>query len=294
MPRTLGRRQLLQSTAAVGLLSVAGCLSAAGDSPEPEADSSESPDDDTQAAELSPPESVDEWLESANGYTGDRTRDGISSRVEIRVGHEYDDGLGFAPVVVEVPPRTTVHWNWTGHGGIHNVVALDGTFDSGRPNAQHGTSYQFFFEETGTYPFVSEPDRDDGMKGVVVVTEPPSTGYEEVDEWVVSSSNFDGEITDRTDAETASVTVGVEGNGDHFAFGPPVVKISPDTTVTWEWSDHTGPTNISFKDADIDSGEPTTDAGTTFEHTFEETGIYRYSSVPHTSLGMRGAIIVEE
>jgi len=285
---------VLQAAATAGLLSVAGCLSAAGDSPETTANSSESTGEYTQAAELSPPESVDEWLESATGYSGGQVRDGIGSRAEIQVGHEYDDGLGFAPVVIEIPPRTTVHWEWTGHGGVHNVAALDGTFDSGRPNAQHGTSYHYFFEETGTYPFVSEPDRNEGMKGVVVVADPPSTGYEAVDEWVVHSSNFDGEIVDRTDAETASVTVGVEGNGGSFAFGPPVLRVSPDMTVTWEWSEQAGPANISFKNADIDSGEPTTGTETTFEHTFEETGIYRYSSVPHESLGMRGAIIVEE
>ncbi|MEA1931892.1 MAG: halocyanin domain-containing protein [Euryarchaeota archaeon] len=294
MSRTPRRRQMLQSAAAVGLLSVAGCLSAAGDSPEPTATSSESTDEYTQAAEIEPPESVDEWLKSANGYTGDRIRTGTHGRADIHVGHEYDDGLGFDPVVVEVSPNTIVRWNWTGHGGVHNVVALDGTFDSGRPNAQPGTSYQYVFEEPGTYPFVSEPDRDDGMKGLVIVDEPPSTGYETVDEWVVHSSNFDGEITDRTDAETASVTVGAEGNGSNLAFSPPVLRISPDTTVTWEWSAESPSATVSFEDSDIDSGEPTSDTDTTFEHTFDETGIYRYASLPHKSIGMRGAIIVEQ
>ncbi len=42
------------------------------------------------------------------------------------------------------------------HGEQHNVVALDGTFDSGRTNAQRGTSYHYIFEEPGEYRFVSE------------------------------------------------------------------------------------------------------------------------------------------
>jgi len=293
MRRPHTRRRFLEGTAAAGLLATAGCLSKIGNA-ETNAATGET-GAYTPASEIEPPESVDEWLDTANGYMGDRVRDGIGSPAEVQVGHEYeDDGLGFAPVVIEVPPKTVVHWDWTGHGGQHNVVALDGTFDSGRTNAQPGTGYHYFFEETGTYPYVSEPHRDDGMKGVVVVTEPPSTGYEDVDKWVVHSSNFDGEITDRTDADSASITVGAEGNGGSLAFAPVVLRITPDTNVTWEWSDQAGPANVSFKNADIKSGGPTPDPETTFEHTFEETGIYRYSSLPHESLGMRGAIIVEE
>lgn len=299
MGYTPARRDVLQAATVAGVAGLAGCGSViGGDNTGAEASDDERNDDSDEPAykpadQLSPPDSVEEWLADANGYRGEQTRTGIDGRAEIQVGNEYDDGLGFAPVVVEVPPMTNVRWNWTGHGGAHNVVALDGTFDSGRSNAKSGTSYYYVFEEPGTYPFVSEPGRSDGMKGAVVVKEPPSTGYEAVDEWVVHSDNFDGTVADRTDSDAASVTVGAPGNGDRFAFAPPVLAVSPDTTVRWEWADPSGPANVVFEEIDVSSGDPTFERETAFEHTFRERGTYRYASLPHKSIGMRGAVVVE-
>ena len=304
MRRFPSRRTVLQSTATAGLVAIAGCTSAASDASNTttsNAPATDTPTSDgecestptyTPASELTPPESLDTWLEDANGYDGEPKWTGVG-RADVRVGHETDDGLAFAPAVVEVPPGTNVRWEWTGHGGAHNVVAFDGTFDSGRPNAQSGTSYHYIFDEVGAYPFVSEPDREDGMKGAVIVKEPPSTGYETVDEWVVHSSNFDGSVTDRTGADTARITVGAEGNGGNFAFAPPVLKVSPGTSVVWEWNGEGGAHNVAFRGADISSEALTPEPGTTFEHTFEESGIYRYACEPHVALGMRGAVIVE-
>lgn len=288
------RRRFLQGTATASILTLAGCLSAVDDSADStQSSDGESSDEHTQATEITPPESLEEWLNTANGYTEERTRNWTGNRVDIAVGHQYDDGMGFDPVVIEVAPMTNIQWNWTGHGGVHNVVSLDGTFDSGNPNAQRGTSYSYIFDELGEYLFVSEPDYDDGMKGVIIVSEPPSTGYDTVDEWMVHSSNFDGTITDKTEADTVSVTVGAAGNGGNLAFAPSIVKISSGTTITWEWTAESGPSTVSFEDADIDSGDPTADEDTTFEHRFDETGVYKYASEPHKSIGMRGAIIVE-
>jgi halocyanin-like protein len=203
-----------------------------------------------------------------------------------------DGEMAFAPAVIEVPPNTTVNWEWTGHGGQHNVVALDGTFDSGRTNAQAGTCYHYFFEEPGTYPFVCEPHKEEGMKGAVIVKEPPSTGNEKVDDWVQATSNFDGSIADKTGSEAATITVGAEGNAGNFAFDPPVMKISKGTTVSWEWTGNGGGHNVVFEDHDIESGDVLPDPVVHFEHTFETAGTYRYACEPHHSLGMRGAIIV--
>ncbi|RAW45909.1 halocyanin domain-containing protein [Halorubrum sp. 48-1-W] len=299
MGHTPARRDVLHAMSVTGVATLAGCSSVTGvdSTADDGSGSGESTADGeptyTPVSELSPPDSLEDWLSDANGYEGERKRTGTNGRAELRLGREYDDGLGFSPVVIEVPPMTNVRWNWTGHGGAHNVAALDGTFDSGRPNAQSGTSYHYVFEEPGTYPFVSEPDREDGMKGAVVVKEPPSTGYEAVDEWVVHSDNFDGSIADETDDDAASVAVGAEGNGGHLAFDPPVLKVSPGTTVVWEWTGEGGSTNVAFEDLDVRSGDPTADPETTFEHAFEEPGTYRYSSLPHEAIGMRGAVIVE-
>jgi halocyanin-like protein len=296
------RRRLLQRTALVGLAATAGCLSAvrgSGRSGDPTTTATETPTDtasptDTTTstdAATTPPSDLDGWLADANGYGGEPRRFGPGARPTIAVGHPTDDGLAFDPPVIEVPPMTDVRWDWAGHGGQHNVVALDGTFDSGRTNAQPGTGYHYIFEETGEYPFVSEPHRDEGMRGAILVREPPSTGNEAVDEWVIHSSNFDGTLVDRTGAETAKVTVGAAGNGGHFAFDPPALKVSTETTVVWEWSEN-APHNVAFEDIDV-STDVTHEAGATFEHAFEEPGTYRYSCQPHHALGERGAVVVE-
>ncbi|WP_254274184.1 halocyanin domain-containing protein [Haloarcula marina] len=272
-----------------GLLATAGCLSSDSTN-----QSLGMQREKTTATETSPtsPNSLDEWLSDANGYDGEPRRFGPDSRPTISVG-AGTDGLAFDPPVIEIAPGTNVVWEWTGHGGQQNVVALDGTFDSGRTNAQPGTCYQYVFSEPGEHAFVSEPHRDDGMKGAVIVAEPPSTGYAAVDEWLAGAGNFDGTVVDRTDRETATVTVGSEGNGGAFAFSPPALKISAGSTVRWEWTGEGGGHNVVFDGHDINSGGVTPDAGTTFEHTFETTGQYLYSCLPHRALGMKGAVIVE-
>jgi halocyanin-like protein len=131
------------------------------------------------------------------------------------------------------------------------------------------------------------------MRGAVLVREPPTTGYEAVDEWLLPATNFDGSIADRTDAETATVSVGTFGNRGAFAFSPPVLKISPGTRVSWDWTGNGGGHNVVFEDAAAGDDEIYAGGGVHLEHTFEAAGIYRYSCKPHHSLGMRGAIIVE-
>ncbi|MFB6124257.1 MAG: halocyanin domain-containing protein [Haloferacaceae archaeon] len=235
---------------------------------------------------------MDAWLEDATGYDGHVRRFGPGARPTIQVGHDVDGELAFWPPAVEVAPMTYVTWDWTGHGGQHNVVALDGTFDSGRTNAQSGTGYHYVFEDVGEHAYVSEPHREDGMKGAIFVREPPATGNDVVDDWVVHSSNFEGTLVDRTGRETATVTVGARGNGGEFAFDPPAMEVSTGTTVVWEWTGRGGPHSVEFEDVDVGSGDLTTSEDATFEHAFDETGTYRYACPPHEGLGMRGAIVV--
>ncbi|WP_336338210.1 halocyanin domain-containing protein [Haloarcula brevis] len=282
------RRQFLASTGLTALAATAGCVSAVG--------SDAAADSGTATGTATPeptPESLDDWLDDANGYDGEPARFGPAARPTVMVGEETDDGLAFDPPVIEVPPGTLVRWDWTGHGGQHNVVALDGPFDSGRTNAQPGTGYRYFFEEPGEYRYVSEPHREDGMQGAVLVREPPSSGNEAVDEWLVASSNFDGTIADRTDASTVTVTTGADGNGGRFAFDPPALRVAAGTTVRWDWTGHGGPHNVVSKgDGPLDS-DLVAEGDSAYEHTFEESGTHLYSCKPHEGLGMRGAVVVE-
>lgn len=291
MKRSLTRRRTLQGAAFAGLSAVTGCLSNGGLARAGGDTGGESATTTAGSSEHTPPASLESWLADANGYDGEPQRYGAGSQPEIRVGEPVDGRMAFSPPVIEVYTMTNVHWEWTGHGGQHNVVALDGTFDSGRTNAQNGTSYRYVFAEPGEYPFVSEPRGAEGMRGAVVVKEPPSTGNGTVDRWVLPSSNFDGTVADRTDADTATVTVGAEGNRGEFAFDPPVLKVSTGTTVEWEWAG--GPHNVVFEEHDIGAAEVVTEPGVHFEHAFERSGTYLYACAPHESLGMRGAVVVE-
>jgi halocyanin-like protein len=295
MEPPINRRQFLQRSALVGLAATAGCVSGSTTGNPGTATDGESPTSEptTSSGELTPPDNLDAWLEDANGYDGEPTTYGVDAQPSINVGEPFNDTMAFYPAVIEIAPMTPVRWEWTGHGGQHNVVALDGTFDSGRTNAQSGTCYHYVFDETGEYPFVSEPRRDSGMKGAIIVREPPSTGNEAVDQWMSNAGSFDGTVVDRTDTATTTVRVGTEGNQGDFAFDPPVLHVSTDTTVVWEWTGDGGAHNVSFEDIDVESGDPAAEAGTTFEHAFAESGTYLYACLPHQSLGMKGAIIVE-
>lgn len=99
----------------------------------------------------------------------------------------------------------------------------------------------------------------------------------------------------------AEVTVDV-GAGDGLQFSPAGIWIDEGTTVTWEWTGQGGDHNVfsddqdaSFENAhDFDSGDPVSEEGYTFSHTFEEPGRSAYYCEPHYSVGMWGAVAVGE
>ena len=96
--------------------------------------------------------------------------------VTIEVGSKGNMGdYGFGPAAVAVSPGTTVTWEWTGRGGAHNVVADEGTFNSGEPVEGAGTTFEYTFDKPGVYKYACEPHEAMGMKGVVFVSlEQPS------------------------------------------------------------------------------------------------------------------------
>jgi plastocyanin len=64
---------------------------------------------------------------------------------------------------------TTVRWEWTGDGGAHNVVAEDGTFDSGSPEAGDTAAFEYTFTDVGSHIYACKPHEALGMKGVITV-----------------------------------------------------------------------------------------------------------------------------
>jgi len=110
---------------------------------------------------------VDEYLADANNYDGTITDATGRSEVSVAVG--AGDGYAFGPAAVRVDAGTTVVWEWTGGGGLHNVVAEDGAFDSGDPVSGRDATFEHTFGDSGTYLYYCNPHKALGMKGAVVV-----------------------------------------------------------------------------------------------------------------------------
>ena len=108
--------------------------------------------------------SVDDWLAETDNYdaVADRTGEGA---VTVAVGPGGNEFV-FEPPAIRVDPGTTVTWQWVG-SGHHNVVATDGAFDSGDPEA--GGTFEHTFGTAGTALYYCEPHESMGMKGAVVV-----------------------------------------------------------------------------------------------------------------------------
>ncbi|MFC5367141.1 halocyanin domain-containing protein [Salinirubrum litoreum] len=240
------------------------------------------------------------WFDTVSNYDGTVDKRG-QSEVTITVGAEGNNGnYAFGPAAVRVDPGTTVVWEWSGKGNAHNVVAEDGSFES-ELSTEAGHTYEQTFEETGLVKYACLPHKAMGMKGAVVVGDPGQIGGSgggqseqstgpEYGGWFENVGNFDG-TADRTGESEITITVGAEGNNGTYAFDPPAVRVDPGTTVVWEWSGKGNAHNVVAEDGSFES-ELTTDAGHTFEQTFEATGVYKYACVPHEMMGMKGVVVV--
>ncbi|POG57381.1 halocyanin domain-containing protein [Haloferax marisrubri] len=103
----------------------------------------------------------------------------------------------------------------------------------------------------------------------------------------------DGGYEDLRGQSEVTIEVGASGNGGNLAFAPAGIWIDPGTTVTWEWTGEGGGHNVvASEGASLDSGAAVSEAGTTYEFTFEDGGITNYHCVPHEALGMLGAVAV--
>ena len=106
-------------------------------------------------------------------------------------------------------------------------------------------------------------------------------------DWFANVDNYDGEV-DRTDAGDVTVEVGAD---DGFAFAPAAIQVEPGTTVTWAWTGRGGQHNVVERDGAFRSAYHT-EEGATFEHTFDERGLFPYLCEPHEGLGMKGGVRV--
>lgn len=109
------------------------------------------------------------------------------------------------------------------------------------------------------------------------------------DGYLRGANNFDA-VADRTDASTVTVAVGANSG---LSFDPAAAKISPETTVVWEWTGRGGQHNVIAEDGTFES-KYYLEEGSSFSHTFESPGVYKYHCTPHQTQGMLGVIEVVE
>ena len=112
---------------------------------------------------------------------------------------------------------------------------------------------------------------------------------DDFDGWFDDVPNFEG-VEDLTGEDEVTVDVGAGSDG--YLFEPAAIRVSTGTTVVWEWTGEGGAHDVTAEDGTFES-ELTSDAGATFEHTFDEAGTYEYVCTPHESMGMKGAVVVE-
>ncbi|WP_336035979.1 halocyanin domain-containing protein [Halobacterium yunchengense] len=243
-----------------------------------------------------------------DGSVADRTGEG---EVTVEVGADGNGGtFAFAPPAVRVSPGTTVVFEWT--SDTHNVVVEDqpdgADWGGHEPIENSGFSFEYTFETEGVYTYYCDPHLSVGMKGAVVVGGDGGGGGggdaetvpAEYDGWFTgdasggATDNYDGDTVDRTGEGEVTVEVGADGNGGSFAFAPAAVRVSPGTTVTFEWTSDTHNVLVESQPDGADWGghEPIENTGFSVSHTFETTGVYTYYCDPHLSVGMKGAVVV--
>jgi halocyanin-like protein len=240
--------------------------------------------------------------------------------------------FAFDPSAVQIDPGTTVLWEWSGEGGSHNVVDEDGNFESELvADEGHTFEYTFEEEGVFRYFCTPHKalgmkgvvavgdtaqtgsggggggdgsdgggggggdgggDGGDGSGGGDSSGGGGGGGTPDFGGYLDDVGNFDGSVADATGQGEVSVAVGAEGNGGNLAFDPPAVHVDNGATVVWEWTGEGGAHNVIHEDGDAFESELTAESGVTFEHTFEEDGVYNYYCQPHKSLGMKGSVVV--
>lgn len=169
MSRTdhLNRRTFVQATAATALTGtlLAGCTGTEdGNGSDDESPAEESPTDSSGDGESD----FGNWFDDVENYSEVVDETG-TDRVTVTVGADGNGGAyAFEPAAVRISAGTTVVWEWTGNGSTHNVVEESGAFES-ELVGDEGHTFEYTFDEMGTYKYACEPHVAMGMKGGVVV-----------------------------------------------------------------------------------------------------------------------------
>lgn len=175
--QSVDRRHVLATTGTALAAGLAGCSGGSGDSDGGDGDGGDG-GDSTPAGQSR----AVEYLEAdpaANGFDGSVMQSTGQDEVAIDVG-AGENGLAFSPAAIIVSTGTTISFEWTGEGGLHNVVSTesdtydgdfssDFDFDSGDPK-ESGDPFEQSFDNTGVALYHCEPHATVGMKGAIIVS----------------------------------------------------------------------------------------------------------------------------
>lgn len=173
------RRTVLSGCAAVLAGATGGCLrltqqtESTADAPSAEA-TTERDETTTRETTQSPIEQTIgednyEWLSVGTEFEGMTDRTGRDTAT-VSVGDD-EIARSIDPAILVVSPGTTVVWEWTGEGGGHNIIAMDGSFSYETLTLGDGTTFEHVFSEPGVYRYYCEPHETIGGKGIIAVEE---------------------------------------------------------------------------------------------------------------------------
>ena len=120
----------------------------------------------------------------------------------------------------------------------------------------------------------------------------PTAAPSRFDGYLDDTKNYVGTVADARGQDSVTIRVGVRAGSATLGFGPPAVQIDSGTSVVWEWTGDGGAHTVTAQSGSFDSGSPVSQAGHTFEQTFDLTGVVKYYCKPHQSLGMKGVVVV--
>jgi len=116
-----------------------------------------------------------DWFANVSNFDGTVDRTG-QDEVRIEVGAAGNNGaFAFSPAAVHVDPGTRIVWEWTGEGGQHDVAAVDESFGS-ELKSEAGATYGIEVDGAGIVEYACTPHEGIGMKGAIVVGDPPQGG----------------------------------------------------------------------------------------------------------------------
>ena len=121
-------------------------------------------------AEAAVDEPDDEPDDPDDDSAAETVRDATGQAVAVVAVGAGADGLAFDPTRLRIDPGTTVVWEWTGEGGTHNVVSLDGEFNSQLVN-EAGHTFEHQFTDPGVYEYICEPHVGVDMTGEIEVVD---------------------------------------------------------------------------------------------------------------------------